>query len=66
MKVVPDVERVLKEFHDARKPIGWVSFSLIHKSFLLENFLLVISNISFLIPSIHRLCCISPVLAAKV
>ena len=22
MKVIPDVERVLKEFHDAKKPIG--------------------------------------------
>ena len=24
MKVIPDVERVLKEFHDAKKPIGQV------------------------------------------
>lgn len=34
MKVIPDVERILKEFHDAKKPVG--------------------------------LCCIAPVLAAKV
>ena len=29
MKVIPDVERVLKEFHSAKKPIGYVAATCI-------------------------------------
>ena len=35
MTVIPDVERVLKEFHEAKKPIGYVP--LYERPFLMQQ-----------------------------
>ena len=70
MTVIPDVERVLKEFHEAKKPIGYVCATArvtIHMNG--EKFSIFVYVCMYTrthTHTHHRLCCISPVLAAKV
>ena len=63
MTVIPDIERVLNEFHEAKKPIGYIT-NTVHACVYTnkaESFVMHVHP-----HTMRRLCCISPVLAAKV